>query len=107
MVPSECATTASAGPNRAKTASSALPSSTPWVRPGPAGPGSESPCEGASNRTTRWPGGDQRLDERGELAAATAPAVHEVDDGAVAEDVAAHLRPLGGHGERLAAGWQR
>ena len=39
------------------------------------------------------PGGrrDQRLDERRELAAAPAPAVHQVDDRAVAEDVPPHL----------------
>ena len=55
MVPIEWATTASAGPKRQKTASSALASSTPLVRPGPAGPWSESPWAGASNMTTRWP----------------------------------------------------
>ena len=55
MVPSECATTVCAGPKRAATASSALPISTPWVRPGPAGPGSEDPWEGASNSTVRKP----------------------------------------------------
>ena len=39
VAPSECATTVCAGPKRAATASSAFPISTPWVRPGPAGPG--------------------------------------------------------------------
>ena len=54
--------------------------------PGPAGPGSESPCEGG--RTAR-PGGRPRpgARRRGQLAAAAAPAVHQVDRGvAVAEE---------------------
>jgi len=55
MVPSEWATTASAGPKRQNTASSALANSTPLVRRGPEGPWSESPCAGLSNSTTRRP----------------------------------------------------
>ena len=61
-------------------------------------------------------GGDERLDERGELAAAAAPAVDEVDDRAVAPDVAADLRalevtvngsPPGGSGASAPAGAAR
>ena len=107
-VPSECATTASAGPNRSNTASSALPSSTPWVRPRPGRPRVRVAVRGRVEQDDPVAGGDERLHERGELAAAAAPAVHEVDRRvAVAEDVPPHRRSLGGHGERLAAGWQR
>ena len=52
-------------------------------------------------------GRGQRLDEAGELAAPAGPAVDEVDDRALAPDVAADLGAERGDRERLAAGWQR
>ncbi len=104
MVPIEWATTASAGPKRQKTSSSALASSTPWVRPGPAGPASESPWEGPSNITTRCPASSSGVTMRPELRAAPAPPVDEVDGPrTLAPDEAADRVPLGPDLERRAA----
>ena len=91
MVPIECATTASAGPKRQKTASRALANSTPLVRPGPAGPWSESPVGGCVEHDHAVAGLHERWHQRGELRAAASPPVHQVDrpGGTVAPDQAA------------------
>ena len=105
--PSEWATTASRGPEPGEHGVQRLAEldavGTP--RPGRARVGVA--VGGRVEQDDAMPGGDERLDERGELAAQAAPAVDQVDHGPLAEDVSADLRTPEDHGERLRAPGQR